>query len=386
MIFDCVILRPFLRFLFCLALMSTITPCLANEPALITDDWIYVAEPKESTLAQFRFTHDATSPRLEHVASHEQAKPPIVVAFSDKTGKLYVIRGFGPHAELASISVDGATGALGEERSVPIAAGGCHIAVCDQGAFALVASYNLGGVDLIGLDESGHVERLSDRQKVEGVTHAHGFAFDDSGEFVYVPHVKEHNAVFQYRLDREQGLLHPLAPLSPPSLPSGLGPRHAARHPTQPWVYFSNEQQLGVTWMAWADASRQLHFKEAFPVDLSSIESFDGTGGSASTILMAPDGQYLYSFVRLPPRDASALVVWKIGEDGALAQHAVVETPPFPWMADLSTDGRFLYVVSFFGARLGVYAREKQGASPVLIIDRPIAERVMSLASMPVAR
>lgn len=126
------------------------------------------------------------------------------------------------------------------------AARGCVYARTDPaGKFLLTADYGSGGVDVYPLDEAG-LPGTRAASRDEDSTMAHSVGVSPDGRFVYVPHVKQHNVLFQYALDRDTGTLSPLDP--PDAAPAeGIGPRHVAFHPTLPVVYFTNEQQLGVS-------------------------------------------------------------------------------------------------------------------------------------------
>ena len=105
--------------------------------------------------------------------------------------------------------------------------------------FLLGADYGEGFVDVYALNESGtpgkRVTALN-----EGRSTAHCILTTPDNRFVYVPYVKENNAIYQYRFDAESGQLTALEPKNA-NPPEGTGPRHMAYHPTKPVVYFSNE-------------------------------------------------------------------------------------------------------------------------------------------------
>lgn len=58
--------------------------------------------------------------------------------------------------------------------------------------------------------------------------------------FVYVPHVKGNNALFQYAFDAATGSIAPLDPVDI-GPPEGSGPRHVAYHPDLPLAYFMRQ-------------------------------------------------------------------------------------------------------------------------------------------------
>ena len=97
--------------------------------------------------------------------------------------------------------------------------------------FLLGADYGEGFVDVYALNESGtpgkRVTALN-----EGRSTAHCILTTPDNRFVYVPYVKENNAIYQYRFDAESGQLTALEPKNA-NPPEGTGPRHMSYHPTK---------------------------------------------------------------------------------------------------------------------------------------------------------
>ncbi len=106
--------------------------------------------------------------------------------------------------------------------------------------FLLGADYGGGHIDVYPIDQHGKPGlRVSFLD--EGRNAAHAVLPSPGNRFVYIPYVKDSNAILQYAFNSSTGTL---TPLDPPNAnpPKGTGPRHITYHPTLPFVYFSNEQ------------------------------------------------------------------------------------------------------------------------------------------------
>ena len=120
-----------------------------------------------------------------------------------------------------------------------------YISFDRTGGYLLTSSYHDGHFDVYQMKPDGVVgERVSHQQVAE--KYAHSVLTTPDNKFLYVPCVKEYNAIYQYSFDEKTGDVLSLEPFDakPPHM---FGPRHIAYHPSLPYVYFSNEQQLGVS-------------------------------------------------------------------------------------------------------------------------------------------
>ncbi|MDP6112441.1 MAG: beta-propeller fold lactonase family protein, partial [Planctomycetota bacterium] len=172
---------------------------------------------------------------------------------------------------------------------------------------------------------------------------------------VYVPYVKEENALYQYRFDPETGKLSPGAPANI-EIPDAVGPRHLAFHPTKPYVYFSNEQQLGVS--AYKIGPRgglqQLQI-------CAALETPPAEGLAASDIVITPDGRFLYVPVRGFGKPLNAVFGYAIGAGGRLKSLGMTATDSIPWALGMSPHGDHLFVTSSKQGSLAAYAIDNKG-------------------------
>ena len=135
-----------------------------------------------------------------------------------------------------------------------------------------------------------------------------------TNRFLYIPYVKENNAILQYHFDPANGNIKPMEPAN--ALPSaGTGPRHIAYHPTLPVVYFSNEQHLGVS-VYDRDTEGRLKFRNVCDA-VTADEPKEGI--SSSYIVVTPDGRFLFARIPGHQRDFDWITRYEISENGNIS-------------------------------------------------------------------
>lgn len=168
---------------------------------------------------------------------------PLSVTVDTHHERLFVTGGSKTSSHVASIVLDGS--ALVQQSESQLAAATGYTSVDRAGKYLLSSHYGDGRIDVYAIAANGivgnRVFHLATPNKA-----AHCVLTTRDNRFVYVPCVKEHNALYQYAFDERTGKLHSLKPFNagPPAL---FGPRHLAFHPVKNVAYFSNEQQLGVS-------------------------------------------------------------------------------------------------------------------------------------------
>lgn len=204
------------------------------------------------------------------------------------------------------------SGAYVKHEPMVLKHGGAYLATDRTGRFLFSADYDKGHVDVYPLNESGMPGTWLTGLD-EGRLYAHCILPTPDNRFLYIPYVKESNALFQYRFDAESGKLTPLEPKNA-GPPAGTGPRHVAYHPKLPIAYFSNEQHLGVSVYDMA-ASGQLKIRQVCDaVDASVVKE----GLSSSDILITPDGKFLFAGIRGHSRDFDWVSPYQVLENGEL--------------------------------------------------------------------
>ena len=256
--------------------------------------------------------------------------------------------------QLVAFSVND-QGRLQEMGRVPLAHGSAYLSFDRTGNFLLSASYFDGHVDVYRVDDRG-LPTASPSTTYEGRDKAHSVLTDGDNRFVYVPYVKDQNALFQYGFDQRNGQLKPLDPPRA-NLPPGVGPRHVTYHPNKPWVYFSNEQQLGVTAYRIGGNGQLSLLHVCEPGDLKPAP-----GVAASDIAMTPDGRFLYVGVRDFERGVvDAVHGYQVQDDGRLTHLTKTDSDAIPWGLQMAPDGRHLLVTAARGKTLTAFEVDPAG-------------------------
>ncbi len=265
---------------------------------------------------------------------------------------LYVMGSGGrPHQVKSTVLELDDRGAVARETPFNAELGCVYARTDPTGRCLLTADYGTGAVDVYPLDEAGLPGPRAE-SRVEGPKMAHAVGVSPDGRFVYVPHVKQHNALFQYALDRDTGTLTPLDP--PDAAPAeGIGPRHVAFHPTLPVVYFTNEQQLGVSaYTRGADGRLALlAICDAVDASLEKVRK----SASASDIVITPDGKFVFTGLRGHGVACDFVARFRVRDDGRLELLGRTPVDKLPWGFALSPDGGHLVVAAFEGKSITAY-------------------------------
>ena len=257
----------------------------------------------------------------------------------------------------------GPDGKLTRRSSVPFEHGSAYLSLDRSGRFLLSASYFDGDVDVYRLDAEGiPTDRVHHHH--EGRDKAHAILTTPDNRFGYVPYVKDQNALYQYRFDARTGKLTPLSPARA-ELPDGIGPRHVAYHPSKPFVYFSNEQHLGVTsYRIGSDGGLTL-VGVCHAGDLRSQPSV-----FSSDIAVTPDGRFVFVGVRGFGKGLPNYVArYRIKGDGSTEHLGNSPADAVPWGVHVSPCGGYLFVSAFEGGTLTAYRIGRAGelSDPVAI-------------------
>ena len=243
----------------------------------------------------------------------------------------------------------GHDGRLTRRNSLPMKHGSAYVSLDRSGQFLLTASYFEGHVDVYRLTNGGtSVEFVSttfeDRDK------AHSILTSPNNRFAYVPYVKDNNGMFQYAFDARGGQLKPLDPPQA-EVPDDAGPRHVAFHPTRPFVFFSNEQQLGATSYRIGESGQLTLVQVCKPGELKP-----GNGLAGSDLVITPDGKHLFVAVRdFGNGGGHAIHRYQVHDNGRLAHRGTTTADAIPWGLQISPDGRHLLVTAAHGETLTAF-------------------------------
>ena len=169
-------------------------------------------------------------------------------------------------------------------------------------------------------------------------SHPHDVVFDPRLRFIVVPD-KGLDADFVFRLDAATGKLVPAEVPSVASRP-GAGPRHAAFHPTAPYVYVINELDSTITTFRYDPERGGL---AALQVITTLPPTFTGNS-TTSEIAVSPSGRFVYG----SNRGHDSLAIFSIdGTTGVLSpvgwEPTQGKTPRF---FALDPSGTFLYAAN----------------------------------------
>ncbi len=305
-------------------------------------------------------TEEIVAVRFEHADSKLSAKivqrEPIgiegaPVVFHPQKRLIYVAslrpkEAKGNHLLAFSIDDDGR---LSGKRDFSFKHGSAYLSLDRTGRYLLGASYFEGHVDVYQLDGNGFPKGVV-TTVFENRDKAHSIRTSRDNRFVYVPYVKDQNAMFQYAFDKKTGKLRPLGPLQA-KVPDGVGPRHIAYHPTKPFVFFSNEQHLGATSYRIGN-NGQLNLIQV--CDPGGLKPADGV--AASDIEITRDGRFLFVGVRdFAKGKLDAVHRYEVADNGKLKHLGKTKADKIPWGLQLSPDGKHLLVTAAHGETLTAY-------------------------------
>lgn len=305
----------------------------------------------EQRAAVVRLAADETGARLEVVDSAPLDGGGCAIAWHPRHRLLYTLT----KERNCRVFTIAATGRLEPVHDAALHGGYCFLALDREGRHLLGASYESGAVDVYRLDAAGFPDELT-ASRDEGRTMAHSVAVTPDDRFAYAGFVKESSGLFQYRFDAARGSLEPLDPPQP-ELPAGSGPRHLVFHPTKPFVYFSNEQQLGVSVLR-IGADGRLTLVE----EVAAPGAKPSKGLAGSDIVITPDGKFVYVGVRGFEDPLQAVFAYRIGDDGRLAAAGTTATDAIPWALAMAPDGRRLFVSAARAGTLTSYRIAADGS------------------------
>ena len=278
------------------------------------------------------------------------------ITYSPKHNMVYIATGGypkdgSPNGRLYKVGKDGKV-SLRSKFYFPH--GYSYFEIDNTGNFLIGASYGSGHIDVFRLDDEG-VPHHTDTA-FEGKNTAHAVLLSPNNKSVYIPFVKQNNSLHQYSFDSDKGKIKPLNPAQAKVHPTA-GPRHLRLHPSKPIVYASNEQAIGVSVYDLNDDGT-LSFKQICPAN----DSVAGQGLSASSLVVTPDGKYVFSAQRGRDAANNFIHTYKINDDGTLTPAGKMACGHIPWMLRLTSNGSHLLVSATKSGTLTAYAIQADGS------------------------
>jgi 6-phosphogluconolactonase len=243
---------------------------------------------------------------------------------------------------------------LSDPQKINFAHGYSYISLDRTGNYLLGASYFEGYIDSYQLDGKGIPGKLVSSID-PGRDKAHAILTSPDNKFAYVPFVKEQNGLFQFGFDSETGKLTSLKPTS--FTPENkTGPRHYAYHPYLPVIYFSNEQQVGVSvYQMCANGTLTL-------LQVCNVEPTPaGIEHSASGIALTTNGKFLFTGQRGGKQGDNAINRFEVLDDGSIKHLGKTSTDNMPWGLTLDPENKFLFVSCTVEGTLCAYELDQLG-------------------------
>lgn len=269
-----------------------------------------------------------------------------------------------------------ANGALRQTAESPVGEAGGYLSVDKTGRYFLSSHYRSALVATHTLDENAVVGAAVTSTRTPNLE-AHCIVTTPGNRFVYVPCVKNNNAIFQYAFDENTGELSALEPFDakPPAM---FGPRHVVYHPDLPRAYFSNEQQLGVSVYEIADDGQLLAMQHATTIPRRQPFEQGKRDLSASSIVISPDATRLFVALRDFTTDDDSVFTFRVEADGKLSLLSRSKVGDVPVRLLMSPSGSHLLISEMGDSRLSAYAMGADGRlTRAASIDLPGSSRDM---------
>lgn len=338
-----------MKFWGALALIPTL--CLVT-PARADDYRVYAASRATSQLWIVEATKIEESLELVVVEKRDLGFPGSTITRHPEKPLLYLAAPFGDDSGNPGTTIElSEAGDYIRQHDRLNPNGYAYLSLDRARRFLLGSNYRGGQVDIFRLDGTGHWgERVGGLD--EGRKNAHCVLTSPDNRFLYIPYVKDTNALYQYRFDPESGAVNALEPKNVEP-PEGTGPRHLAYHPQLPFAYFSNEQGIGVSVYEKTESG---HLELVQVCDAFDPPPASREGLSSSDIAITPDGRFLFVGVRGAKQDLDRIARFRVTERGTVELLGLTPADAIPWGFTLSPDGAHLLVSAFQGETLTVFA------------------------------
>ena len=325
----------------------------AAEPA-----FVFAPDQGEKRIVRLAVRDNNGQISVTTAVSIELPFAPAGIALSHNKQNLYVASGGRSDPQVASIELqDHGSLKLIETSSLTHSAG--YTSVDRSGKFFLTVNYPSGLAAVYRINGDGAVGEIVCSLATPN-KEAHCILTTPDNRFAYIPCVKNNNALFQFEFDARDGKLTPLKPFDakPPAM---FGPRHCAYHPTLPLVYFSNEQQLGVSVFRIASGGQLDDLQHAVTMPRRSPFEQGKRDLHASDLVIAPNGKRLFVAVRDFQGNEDSVLTFDVRDDGKLSLLARTRVGDIPWKVDLSPDGELLFVSASQDRKLGIFRVQADG-------------------------
>lgn len=255
--------------------------------------------------------------------------------------------------EIASFRIDPDTGGLSPLGTLALDTDPCHMSMDHTGKFLFSAYYFAGKVTVHSIGGNG---AAADKvTEVATAEHAHCVQIDRSNRYLFVPHTVPPNAIYQFLFDQKTGALTPNA-VPKVTRPEGEGPRHYVYHPTEDFVYVSNEDSSTVTAYRF---DPEIGTLSGFQTLSTLPDNFTGENTCAQ-IHMTPCGRLLF----VSNRGHDSIACYGIDQEtGTMTPLGQQETEREPRVFNVDPKGEFLLAAGRLSGKLEVFKIDVDGGS-----------------------
>ena len=285
---------------------------------------------------------------------------PSFLAFAKGSGTLFVTTESVGEGKVSALALDGQKLVPGGNR-LTRGAGAVHVALDQTGRWLAVANYRDkkvagdAGVTLFSVQVDGRIGPIASSMSPDGSgpvdgrqesSHTHCVGFSPDNNLLAAIDLGT-DGLWLYHFDETAGGLRLAREVK---LPAGSGPRHAAFHPSKPFVYVCGELDSTLMTMRYDSGAGT-----AGLVDTDAATAASGTnypGGLA----ISPDGHYLM----LANRGADTIAVFWIDPETGMARLRD-EVPcggRFPRAIRLDRTGRVLAVANQKSGNVALFERD----------------------------
>ncbi|OQS00004.1 3-carboxymuconate cyclase [Thraustotheca clavata] len=186
--------------------------------------------------------------------------------------------------------------------------GPVHVAVTKDNRFVVVASYSVGSVTVMGVDNKGFAKNLVDHVEFSGGSHvvpgrqdgphAHCIALSPDNNFLFVTDLGN-DKVMQFKFDIATGKLSPNNPAFVSVRPGAL-PRHMAFHPNGKYLYLDTEQSNELIRYSYNSTTGTLQ-------QLNKVKTTKTSGIFSAAVHVTKNGRYVLISNRYGQQDSIAV-------------------------------------------------------------------------------
>lgn len=340
------------------------------------ESFVFVSLLEQKKIVTFRRHVESGELERRHLTDCP-AEPAFLAASSDGRVLFVSLRSTG---QLAAFRIDPSNGQLSLINVVDGGDDPAFLVPDRSGKFLLTAYYVSDKVTVHRIEPDGRLS-TDPVQSVSTADNAHGIAIDSENRSVYVSHTGA-NRIDQFRIDAQSGHL---TPLDPPfvAAKAAQNPRHIVLHPSNRWVFCSNEAGGSVEDGASMYSRDEITIKLTLQQSISSLpEEFDANQNSTAECLMTPDGKFLY----VANRGHNSIAGFAIDpSSGRLNRISVTPTEAVPRSFTITRDGRHLYAAGEASGRVAGYRITDTGELSQIsrIESGPISWAVLAVETQP---